>query len=130
VLERDRGDRFWNGEDHMEVRRVEQVRLTSGDPRRTGQRLTPGAMTIPARVEPDTPVAAVIALLHMSAQRSRPALLNRRHDAALPGQATRPLHGSLVHRVTRTLSWKEPAVGRVARHHSRKPCSNVGESIT
>ena len=49
-----------------------------------------GAVTIPARVEPDTGVAAVIALLHMSTQRRSPALLNRRHDAALAGRERRP----------------------------------------
>jgi hypothetical protein len=87
VLECDH--RFRHGEDHVEVLRVEQVRLTSADPLGTGQRLTPGAMTIPARVEPDTPMAAVIALLHMSTQGRSPALLNRRHDAALPGRECR-----------------------------------------
>jgi hypothetical protein len=89
VLERDRVDRFRHGEDHMEVLRVEQVRLTSVDPRRPGQRVTARAMTIPAGVEPDTPVAAVIALLHMSPERRGLALLNRRHDAALPGREGR-----------------------------------------
>ena len=38
----------------------------------------------------------------------------RLHDAAPePGETTRPLHGSLVHRVTGTLSGKEP--GRRSR---------------
>ena len=89
VLERDRRDRCRHGEDHMEVLRVEQVGLTSVDPGGTGQRLTPGTMPIPAGVEPDPRVAAVIALLHMAAQCGGPALLDRRHDAALPRRERR-----------------------------------------
>ena len=83
VVRGDLGDRPGQREDDVDVLDVEQVRLARLDPRRAGERLALVAVPIATGVIPDAPMATVVTLLDVPAQRRSPAAFNRGHDAAL-----------------------------------------------
>ena len=67
----------------------EQFGVARLDPRGARQRLAARTVAIRTRVVPDARVPALVALLDMPAERGRPTLLNRRHDAPLRGRQRR-----------------------------------------
>jgi hypothetical protein len=77
-------DLFRNGEYDMKILAVEEFGLPFLDPLGASQRLTFWAVTIAAGAVTDTLVAALIALLEMSAEGRGPAYLDGSHDAPLP----------------------------------------------
>jgi hypothetical protein len=72
-----------NSEYHMEVGDWQQFRLARSEPFLSGLPLTLVAVAIATRVVRDAHVRAILAALDMTAERSRPANLDRRHDASL-----------------------------------------------
>src|SRR4051812_47182436 len=71
------------GEHQMEVGDWQKFRLAGFEPCLSGRPLTLVAVAIATRVVRDAQVRAILAALHMSAKRGRPANLDRRHDASL-----------------------------------------------
>ena len=74
----------------MEVSDWQQISLALGQPRACGGTLALGTVPIATAVVRDPPVAAVLASLDVTAQGSRAAMLDRRHDlemlkAEVPG---------------------------------------------
>ena len=90
VLGGDLGDRRGHGEDDVEVLGGQQVRATLFQPRGAGQRLTGRTVAVTAGVVPDAPMAAVVALLDVAAERGGAALLDGRHHAALRRRESGP----------------------------------------
>ena len=72
-----------DGEDDMEILAVENLRLSVFYPVCAGERLTLGAMTIPAGPVADTLLTACITLFDLSSESRRPAYLDGGHDASL-----------------------------------------------
>jgi hypothetical protein len=83
VLERDLRRRRGHGEDDMEIRHRQQLRLSCFEPRGPRQALTLRAVSVAARVVSATNQSAIVALFDMSAERGCPAGLDRRHHPAL-----------------------------------------------
>ena len=83
VLSGDLGDGRGHGEDDVEVLGGQQVRAAAFEPLGAGQRLAGRTVPVAARVVPDAPMAAVVALLDMAAERGGAALLEGRHHAVL-----------------------------------------------
>jgi hypothetical protein len=83
VLVSDRGNLIRDGEDDMEILAVENLRLSVFYPVCAGERLTLGAMTIPAGPVADTLLTACITLFDLSSESRRPAYLDGGHDASL-----------------------------------------------
>jgi hypothetical protein len=81
ILQGDLGDRLGHGEDDVEILGVEQVGGAGVDPGGARERLTRGAMTIPAAVVPDAPVVTGVALFDVAAERGCAAGGDRGHDA-------------------------------------------------
>jgi hypothetical protein len=67
----------------MEIRSIEQFGLAVVDPLSSSKGLTLATVAVSTGVVPDALVAALITLLHMTAESSRSADLDRVHDAAL-----------------------------------------------
>ena len=67
----------------MKVRDLKKFGLAVLKPLGAGKRLTFWAMAIPARVESVAFVAALVAALHMAAERGCPAHFDGGHDAPL-----------------------------------------------
>jgi hypothetical protein len=74
---------FWDGKDHVEVRGVQQFRLTILQPLSPRERLAFGTMSIGTGVISVALMAALVALFQMAAKNSSPADLDRSHDTAL-----------------------------------------------
>jgi hypothetical protein len=89
VLEGDLGDGFWDREDDMEVRTVEQLRLSLRDPGRPRVRLAHRTVSVATAVVPDAPVLALVALLDMTAERGRATLRDGGHHPSLRSRAHR-----------------------------------------
>src|SRR3546814_15361955 len=83
VVERDVGHLGGQREDDMEIADREKVGLAGFKPCARRSALALGAVTVTAAVIGDAPVAAVLAGLHMAAERRGPALLDLRHDLEL-----------------------------------------------
>src|SRR6476469_11046123 len=79
ILERNRGDLVGNGEDDMEILRVEKLGPPSLDPFRPGERLALGAATRTAAVISDPLFATAVALFDMASERRRSAALDGHH---------------------------------------------------
>ena len=89
VLESDRGDRCGKCEDDVEIGNRKQVGLTRGEPRGSGCPLTLRTVPIAAGIIGDACRAAVVASLHVAAERLGPARNDRAHHAPLdPPQMT------------------------------------------
>ena len=84
VLIRDRGDLLRRGEDDMEVFDRQQFAASIVEPFGTRERLALRAVPVPAAVERDALMATGVALLDMTAERSRATTLDRSHHTALP----------------------------------------------
>ena len=100
VLEGNRGDLVGNGEDDMEILRVEKLRPPSLDPFRPGERLALGAAARTAAVVSDPLFATAVALFDMASE--------RRRSAALDGQSLR--------RVVRSIA--KPGAALARQHRS------------
>jgi hypothetical protein len=83
VLQGERCDFLRQGEDHVEIRAVQELGLSMLDPLRPGERLALRAMPVSARVVGDSLMIAGAALLPMAAKCSGPAGLNRSQHALL-----------------------------------------------
>ena len=83
VLEGDLARQRRQGEDDVEVRHRQQFGLSVREPFGARQPLALGAMAVAAGVVGDAHVAAIIALLHVTAERRRPARRDGAHDAPL-----------------------------------------------
>ena len=83
VLGGDLGDGRGDGEDDVEVLGGQQVRAASFEPLGAGQRLAGRTVAVAARVVPDAPMAAVVTLVDVAAERGGAALLDGRHHAVL-----------------------------------------------
>ena len=83
VLDGDLGDGRGDGEDDVEVLGGQQVRAATFEPLGAGQRLAGGTVAVAAGIVPDAPMAAVVALLDVAAERGGAALLDGRHHATL-----------------------------------------------
>jgi hypothetical protein len=83
VLVGDGADSCRKGEYDMEVRDRQQFRLPRFEPFLSSRPLTLVAVAIATGVVGDAHVRAILAALDMTAERSRPANLDRRHDAPL-----------------------------------------------
>ena len=83
VLGGDLGDGRGHGEDDVEVLGGQQVCAAPFEPLGAGQRLAGRAVTVAARVVPHAPMAAVVTLLDVAAERGGAALLDGRHHTAL-----------------------------------------------
>ena len=70
-------------EDHMEIADRQEVSLALGEPGARGRALALGTVPVTTAVIGDAPMAAVGAGLDVTAQRSRAAMLDRRHDLEL-----------------------------------------------
>ena len=81
VLERDGRDLVRNGEHDVEVRHVEQLGLAIRHPLRPREPLALRAVPVAARIPGDPAMAAVIALLDMTAERGCAAAFDRVHRA-------------------------------------------------
>ena len=79
ILEGDRGDLVGNGEDNMEILRVEKLRPPSLDPFRPGERLALGATARTAAVVGDPLCATAVALFDMASERRRSTVLDGSH---------------------------------------------------
>ena len=73
-----------HGEDDVEILDGQQLSLPILQPLRTHERLALRAMPIPTTVERNALMAAGVALLDVTTQRSRAAALDVGHDTALP----------------------------------------------
>jgi hypothetical protein len=69
ILEGDRGDLIRNGEDDMEILRIEQLFPPSLDPFRSREPLALGATAGTAAVVSDPAFATVVALFDMASER-------------------------------------------------------------
>lgn len=83
--------RVGDGENDVKVLGVEQVRRAGVDPGRARQRLTRGAMAIPAAVVPDAPIPAAVALLDVAAQGGGRTRGDRGHHAPMRDRQGRTL---------------------------------------
>jgi len=87
VLEGDCGDLFWHGKDDVEILGFEDLGLPVFQPLGASQGLAFWACALTARVVGDPLIAAIVALLNVTAERGRPALFDRGHGGTLrPGQ--------------------------------------------
>ena len=83
VLEGDRGDRRRQCEDDVEIGNRQQVGFSRGEPRGSGWPLTLRTVPIAAGIIGDACRAAVVASLHVAAERLGPARHDRAHHAPL-----------------------------------------------
>ena len=95
VLIGDRRDLLGQGEDHVEVRAVEQFGLAMLDPFRPGQRLAFWTMPISARVIGDALVRAGIAPFQVTAQGSGATRFNSDHHTTLRARQGRLVLGTI-----------------------------------
>ena len=86
ILEGNRGDLIGNGEDDMEVLRIEKLLPPSLDPFRSGEPLALGAITGTAAVIRDPLFSTAVALFDMTAERRRSAALDSGHCRASFGR--------------------------------------------
>lgn len=83
ILIGDGGDLLRYGENHVEIRAVEQLSLTMLDPLRSGQALTLWAVAIPARVEAVVFITALVAAFEMTTENCRAAHFDSCHHTPL-----------------------------------------------
>ena len=83
VLESDRGDRCRKRKDDVEIGNRQQVGFSRGEPRGSGCPLTLRTVPIAAGIIGDACHAAVVASLHVAAERLGPARNDRAHHAPL-----------------------------------------------
>ena len=83
VLESDRCDRCRKRKDDVEIGNRQQVGFSRGKPRGSGSSLTLRTMPIPAGIISDACHAAVVASLHVTAERLGSARNDRTHHAPL-----------------------------------------------
>src|SRR3977135_1935150 len=83
VLESDRGDRRRKRKDDVEIGNMHQFGFSRGKPRGSGSPLTLRTMPIPAGIISDACHAAVIASLHVTAERLGAAPNDRTHQSPL-----------------------------------------------
>ena len=86
ILEGDRGDLVGNGEDDMEILRIEKLFPPSLDPFRSGEPLALGATAGTAAVVSDPSFATAVALFDMASERRRSAALDGSHCGASFGR--------------------------------------------
>jgi hypothetical protein len=95
VLVGDRGDLGRQGEDQVEVADRQQIGLAGGEPVLRRRALALGTMAVAARVVGDPAVAAILAVLDMTAEGCRAAAFDGRHhlelaEAHMPGIGSAP----------------------------------------
>ena len=83
VLKGDRGDRSRQCENDVEIGNRQQVGFSRGEPRGSGWPLTLRTVPVAARIIGDARHAAVVASLHVAAERLGPARHDRAHHAPL-----------------------------------------------
>src|SRR3984893_11157539 len=83
VLIGNAGNLFRQRQDHVKILRVEKLGATVVQPLRPGERLALRTVPVPTTVEGDALVAALIALLYVTAKRGGSAAFDRGHDATL-----------------------------------------------
>ena len=83
VLKRDRRDRRGDGKDDMEIGDGQQFGAAIGQPLEARQTLTLRTVPVATGIVGDASLAAILAALDVTAERRRPAGLDRGHDLAL-----------------------------------------------
>ena len=86
ILEGNRGDLVGNGEDDMEILRIEKLLPPSLDPFRSGEPLALGATAGTAAVVSDPSFATAVALFDMASERRSSAALDGSHSCASFGR--------------------------------------------
>ena len=86
ILEGNLGDLVGNGEDDMEILRVEKLLPPSLDPFRSGEPLALGATAGTAAVVSDPLFTTAVALFDMASERRRSAALDGSHGCASFGR--------------------------------------------